>query len=307
MQAAPLWAAVLPVVVGLLALAAAAFDSLLTPGATGRLAAASMLNPLRETARLLRQRRRSLIAADSLLWRIGGAGLVVVPLLKVVVIPFGGVVLADNPVGVVWFNAIDVMVWALFWLLGWGANSAYSLIGGYRFLSQALSYELPLMFALVCPAIAAGSLRLADVAGAQHPLWFVLWMPVAFVVYCGAVVAFSTWGPFTTAAGSDIAGGILAELSGVDRLLVLAGRYALLTAGAAFAVPMFLGGGAGPLLPGWLWVLIKTMLLLAAMVAVRRVLPTVRPERLAPIAWMIVLPLVLLQTLVVSIVAGANG
>ena len=40
----------------------------------------------------------------------------------------------------------------------------------------------------------------------------------------------------------------------------------LLAAGAAFAVPMFLGGGSGPLLPGWCWGLLKTMALLTVFV-----------------------------------------
>ena len=66
-------------------------------------------------------------------------------------IPFGSFVLADLPVGLVWFNAVDVLLWALWWLLGWGANSSWSLVGGYRFLALALSYELPLMFALTAP------------------------------------------------------------------------------------------------------------------------------------------------------------
>ena len=80
-------------------------------------------------------------------------------------------------------------VWAFVWLLGWGPNAAHSLVGGYRFLAQALGYELPLMFALIAPAVAAGSLRLGDVAAAQHGLWYVVWMPVAFAVYCLGVLA----------------------------------------------------------------------------------------------------------------------
>lgn len=303
----PAWALLAPVVLGLLALAAAALNGVLVARAEGRTFRSGAAAPVFEVARLMRQRRRTTVAADVLLWRIGCSGLVVVALLKTAVIPVGPWVLADMPVGVVWFNAMDVMVWAVVWLIGWGANSAYSLIGGYRFLAQAVSYELPLMFALVTPAVAAHSLRVSDVIAAQQELWFIVWMPLAFVVFCLSVVAFSSWGPFATAASGDIAGGILTEVSGVDRLLILAGRYALLTTGAAFAVALFLGGGAGPLLPDWLWTLVKTLLLLAAFVAVRHRLPEVRPDRLAEVAWMIVLPVVLLQTLIVSIVVAVRG
>lgn len=263
--------------------------------------------PTEASARLLRQRRRTTIDADSLLWRIAVLGLPVAAALMVVVVPLGRWTAADLDVGIVWFNAMDVAVWALVWLAGWGPNSAFGLVGGYRFLGLALGYELPLMFGLTAPAVGAQSLRIADVVAAQQGLWFVVWMPVAFAVYCLGVVAFSVSGPFAAPVGADVAGGVLAEVSGVDRLLVLAGRYALLAAGAAFAVPAFLGGGLGPVLPAWLWTLLKTVLLLAALVWLRRRVPVLRPDRFADAGWAVLLPLTLLQLLVVSVIVVVRG
>jgi NADH-quinone oxidoreductase subunit H len=288
----------------LLALASggAAFDGGLSARGEGLPFRRGLGIPATETARLFRQRRRTTVAADQLLWRIGGAGLVVVALLKVLVVPLGPWTLGDLPVGLVWFNAMDVLVWALVWLAGWGPDSTYALLGGYRLLGQALSYELPLMFALTAPAVAAGSLRMGDVVAAQEGLWFVVWMPVAFVVFCWAVLGFAVRGPFATPAGSDVAGGVLAETSGVDRWLLLAGRWALLAAGAAFGATAFLGGGQGPWLPPELWVLVKSGALLAVLVVAGRALPALRPDRIPALAWLGVLPLVLVQLLVVSVV-----
>jgi NADH-quinone oxidoreductase subunit H len=159
------------------------------------------------------------------------------------------------------------------------------------------------MFALTGPAIGGGSLDVAHIVDAQHTVWFIVWMPVAFLVYLASVVAFAAWGPFAAPSGTDAASGVLAELSGPDRLVVLVGRYALLVAGTAFAVPMFLGGGSGPLLPAWSWVLLKTAVLVAVLVAVRRLFPTIRPDRLAEVAWVVVVPLVLVQLLVIAVLA----
>ena len=64
-----------------------------------------------------------------------------------------------------------------------------------------------------------------------------------------------------------------------------------------------LGGGAGPLLPPALWVLVKTCALLAVFLLLGRAMPAVRPQRLAEIGWVVVLPLVLLQLLVTSVLA----
>jgi NADH-quinone oxidoreductase subunit H len=298
---APAWWVVLAAaLLGAVSLVAAALDGALADRESPSRGAAM---PVLEVARLLRQRRRRTVAADLLLWRVGISGLVPVALLMVTLVPLGRWTLFDSPVGVVWFNALDVLVWALVWLAGWGPNAVFGLVGGYRFLALALGYELPLMFALVAPAVAAGSLRVGDLAAGQAGLWYVVWMPVAFVVYCLGVVAFSVWGPFAVAAGDDLAGGVLAEVSGVDRLLFLAGRYALLAAGSAFAVPLFLGGGAGPVLPSWAWVLIKTVVLVALLVAAGRRLPALRPDKFVEVAWVVLLPAVLLQDLGVAVVA----
>ncbi|GJF11813.1 NADH-quinone oxidoreductase subunit H 2 [Mycolicibacterium cyprinidarum] len=299
---APVWAIGATALLGLLVLFATTLDGVLTARAEGQVTS-GFGRPLTEAARLMRQRRRTTLEADRPLWRIGGAGLLVTALMMVAVVPLGSWTLLDLDVGVVWFNAMDVMIWSFVWLAGWGPNSAHSMVGGYRFLAHGLGYELPLMFALVAPAIAAGSLRVGDIGAAQHDLWFAVWMPVAFLVYCLGVVAFSVWGPFAPAVGTDIAGGVAAELSGVDRLLFDAGRYALLAAGAAFAVPMFLGGGSGPLLPGWCWVLLKTMALLAVFVWLRRRVPALRPDKFMEAGWLVLLPAVVLQDFVVAAVA----
>jgi len=292
-------------VLGVLVYGAAALDARLAAAGQGRTAAWS--EPLQDGLRLLVQRRRTTVAPDALLWRVAGGSLPVIAVLMLAVVPLGGSVLADLPVGVVWFNAMDVLVWAALWLLGWGPNALTSLIGGYRFLAQALAYELPLMFALTAPAAAAGSLRVGDVVAGQDGLWYVVQMPVAFAVFVACVVAFSVVGPLGQAAAGDIGGGVLSELSGPDRLVVQVGRWALLAAGAAFSVPLFLGGGAGPLLPAALWTVLKAAVVLAGMVVLARRLPLLRAERLMGLGWLVALPLTLLQLLVTSIVVVATS
>jgi NADH-quinone oxidoreductase subunit H len=290
-----------------LAALSATADRVLLVRSSGRPVRLADVSPVPDVARLLVQRRRTTTAPDALLWRTGGAGLLVAAALMVAVVPIGDSVVADLSVGIVWFNAMDVLLWAFIWLVGWGAASATALVGGYRYLAQALAYELPLMFALTAPAVAAASLDVRDVVAAQDDSWHVVEMPVAFGVFLLCVAAFSMWGPFRAPTGGDVAGGVLAEVSGVDRLLLLAGRHALLAAGAAFAVPLFLGGGAGPVLPDPAWQLLKTLAVLLLLVLLRRRLPVVRPERFAEVGWLLLLPLTLLQLLVTSLVVLAEA
>lgn len=301
---APLWSVLLaPMLLGVLATVAVAGDGLLAAWTAGRrLSAGAAVAPLAGIPRLLVAQRRTTLAPDTLLWRLGVVTVPVAAVLAVPVVPLGDRVVADLDVGVVWFNAMEVLTWAGLWLAGWGPNALFPLVGGYRFVAQGLAYQLPFMFALITAATGAQSLRVADIVAAQHQMWFAVWMPVAFLVFLASVLAFSFQGPFDYPAAHDIAGGVLAEASGVDRLVLQAGRWLLLAAGAAMAVPLFLGGGLGPLLPAWAWSLIKTMAVLAVLVFARRRLPTLRAERYVELAWVVLIPATVVQALVPAIV-----
>ncbi|WP_280188367.1 MULTISPECIES: NADH-quinone oxidoreductase subunit H [Nocardia] len=299
---APWWLAlILPVIVLALVWAVEVADSVLRARIAGaRTGAVSA--PLQSAALLVGQQRRRTLAADALLWRSGGSALLIAAVLAAALVPIGDRVVVDSSVSLVWFNTLEVVAWAAVWLAGWGANSAFSLVGAYRFVAQGLAYELPHMFALICAAVGAGSLRITDIVAEQEDLWFAVIMPVAFAVYLLSVPAMSFSPPFATATGGDIAGGVFAEVSGVDRLVLVVGRRALFVAAAAMAVPLFLGGGAGPWLPGSLWSLIKTLAVLAVLIWMGRRWPAIRMSRYMEVAWVVLLPLILLQTLVVSIV-----
>ncbi|QBI55210.1 NADH-quinone oxidoreductase subunit H [Streptomonospora litoralis] len=290
-----------PALLAALAYAAAAGSAVLAARAAGAPAAAAAAEPAREAAGLLLRRHRTVPGADALLGRLGTASVPVAAVLAVLVVPVGGYAIADLSIGVVWFNAMEVLLWAGLWTAGWGANSVWGLVGGYRFVIQGLSYELPHMFALTTAALGAGSLRVGDVVAAQQGVWFAAVMPVAFAVYLVSALAMSFRPPFDQPLGADIAGGAAAEAAGPDRLVLLAGRHLMLAAAAAMAVPLFLGGGAGPLLPGWAWSLLKAAAVLALLVWAGSRLPALRMDRFAEVGWLVLLPLVLLQALAVSV------
>ncbi|WP_329138921.1 NADH-quinone oxidoreductase subunit H [Streptomyces sp. NBC_01476] len=303
-DAAPWWSLfVAPALLPALAVFAVAADALLIAREAGRPAGVVTAGRrLLEVPRLLVAQPRRTPSSDTLLRRAGVVTVPVAAVLAVLVVPFGRRTVGDLSVGVVWFNAMEVLTWAGLWMSGWGQNAAFSLIGGYRYLAQGLAYELPLMFALISAATGAQSLRVGGVVAAQHGLWFAVWMPFAFAVFLTSVSAFSFLGPFSYPAGRDIAGGVLGDTSGADRLLLQAGRWLWLAAGAAMAVPLFLGGGAGPGPAPWAWSLLKTLAVLVALVCIQRRFPMVRADRYVEFAWVVLVPLAVLQALVPALV-----
>ena len=280
-----------------LGLVVAMVDRVVVTGGGARTA----VEPVRSSARLLLEQRRETLAPDTLLWRLGITAVPVLAVLSLAVVPIGGRTLWSTSADLVWFNAMEALLWAAVWLVGWGPNAVHALNGGYRFLAQGLAYELPLMFSLIAVGVGAGSLRTTDILSAQTGLWFVVSMPVAFVVFLASAAAFAFWGPFSAPTGSDIAGGVTSELSGIDRLLVEAGRAIFLGATAAMGTVLFLGGGSGPVLPGPVWQLLKTVAVIIVLVWVGRRLPVLRPDRVVEVAWTVLVPLTLLQALVVAV------
>lgn len=308
-ERAPLWAVfALPALLLAVALVTAGIDAVLAAGARNgqpgslREMAVRATEPGREVLRQLVRQPRRTRASDVPLARIGAALLPIAAVLAAVVLPLGFRSVSDLPEGIVWFNAMEALAWAAVWLAGWGPNSTLSLIGGYRFLAQGLAYELPHMLAITTAALGAESLRVGEVVDAQAGLWFAVWMPAAFGIYLLSAMAMAFWGPFDQPAGRDVAGGAAAELSGADRVLFLGGRWLLLVVAAAFSVPLFLGGGHGPLLPGWAWTVLKTAAVLAFLVWLRHRMPTLRMDRYLELTWVVLTPLAIVQALVVAVV-----
>lgn len=305
-DALPLWwVFVLPLLLVTVTWVAVTWDAVLAARVAGR--PADLAAPAREVARLLIGQRRRTVAADRVLWRLGPGLLPVAAVLAALVLPLGERPVADLGVGVVWFNAVEVLAWVAVWMAGWGPNSALALVGGYRIIAQGLAYELPHMFAIITAALGAQSLRVSDIVAAQSELWFVAIMPVAFVVYLLSAAGMAFWGPFDAPVAGDLAGGAAAELSGVDRLLFVGGRWLLFVAASAMAVPLFLGGGAGPWLPAWAWVALKTAAVLAVLVWLGRRFPTIRMDRFTEISWIVLVPLTIAQALVVALIVLGQG
>lgn len=302
-RAAPAWSLLLlPVVLLSIAYVTAVTDSALQAHWEGRSGASVVGLPARAAVRLLVKQRVRTLAPDALLWRLGTAGVPVIALLASLVIPLGAWTVADLPAGVIWWQGLIAMLWVLLHMAGYSANSTMPMVGAYRFLAQAMAYEMPMAISVICAALAAHSLRVGDIVAGQHGLIYAVWMPAAFAIFLVCAMAAAFYGPFATPTGPDLAGGILADISGVERLLLLAGRYLTLVSTAGFAAAIYLGGGAGPLLPGAVWSLLKTLAVLGLMVSARWRWPLVRMERFEEFSWIVLLPAAIVQAFVVSLV-----
>ena len=198
-------------------------------------------------------------------------------------------------------------------LAGWSSNNKYATLGGLRSTAQMISYELSIGFAIMGPVMLAGSLSLVDIVEAQSKVWFVVYQPVAFVIFVIAALAEVNRSPFDMPeAEQELTAGYHAEYSGMKFALFFMAEYIKMFVISMIAASLFLGGYLGPGIDRFPWLgpiylLIKVILSLGFMIWVRATLPRVRYDRLMALGWKVLFPLALLSTIVTAFVVLVVG
>jgi NADH-quinone oxidoreductase subunit H len=259
----------------------------------------AVTGPIRRTALLLLQHRAETERPDRQAWALAPALLAGLAALGVAAVPLGPrLAVADTSTGFVVFAVAVGYVLVAVYLHGWSANSTLPLIGGYRFIAQALSFQMPFLLALLATCLPAESLAVSEIVRAQESMWNVVRQPAGLPLFLIVGAAVSFWGPLNLPDAPDLAGGTSSEVSGAARLLWLGARGSMQVAVAAMGAASFLGGWWGPWLPGPVWMVLKTLALLALLVSSRHLLARVRIERFVVFAWALLIPLALVNVLV---------
>jgi NADH-quinone oxidoreductase subunit H len=257
------------------------------------------LGPLRAVAAAAVQRPSATERPDVQAWWFAPALLLGLAAVALAVVPFGPeTAVADSRSGFVIFAAAVAFVMVAVYLHGWAANSMPSLIGGYRFIALALSYQIPFLLALLATALPAESLAVGEIVRAQEPLWNVVRQPLGLPIYLVVGVGVAFWGPLNLPDARDVGGGTEIEVSGAPLLLWRVARAAMLVSIAAMGAAAWLGGWFGPWLPGPAWMALKTVLILVVLVSSRHLFARVRLEQFVTVAWAVLIPLALVDVFV---------
>jgi NADH-quinone oxidoreductase subunit H len=221
--------------------------------------------------------------------------------------------ITDLNVGVLYIMSVaSISVYGIV-LAGWSSNNKYSMLGGLRSSAQMISYELALGLAFIGPILIAGSMSLMQIVQAQKSMWFIVYQPLAFLIYLIAALAEVNRAPFDMPeAEQELTAGYHTEYSGMKFALFYMGEYIKMIAVSAIAATLFLGGFRGPFVDqvpilGPLYLLIKIAILLFGMIWVRATLPRIRYDRLMAFGWKIMLPAALLNVFLTAVVLVLLG
>lgn len=240
---------------------------------------------------------------DSWLYHAGPVVALFAVAAAAVVLPFGaGLIGADLGIGLFYFIVVvDVVVVGVA-LGAWGANTPDATEACYRVVAQLVAYVVPLGLAVIGPIMMARSLSTLDIVQAQSQagLPYLVAQPLGFALYLVTGLMQSYRAPFLEPFAERIGGGVLGVVGGWQALAWRVALAGLLFVVAGMGAVLFLAGPAGPLLPGPVWMTLKTFAMMALMLwAGRRVRLRTTAEMLS-LAWRVLIPVGLANVLLVG-------
>lgn len=212
------------------------------------------------------------------------------------VMPLGeGMTIYDSDVSLLLVLAFSGITTLILLMSGWAANNKFTLMGGMRATLQMISYEIPLLLTAIALVMAVGSLNLNDVVYDQiEHGWFAIRQPLTFLLFLIAATAEINRSPFDLPEGEqELIAGYQTEYSGMRFAFMYLGEYAALFTMSWLIAVLFLGGWHGPILPGWLWLFLKTYLMVFINMWVRWTFPRIRIDHLMSFCWKGLIPVAL--------------
>jgi NADH-quinone oxidoreductase subunit H len=246
-------------------------------------------------------------AADRWIFTLAPAVVMVPYIMLFVVIPFSHSGFAENlDVGIFFVMAISAVSVIGVLMAGWASANKFSLIGALRAAAQLMAYELPLVLAAVAVVMLAGSLSMIGIVQAQQHIWYIVTQPVGFVIFIVAALAELTRPPFDMPiADSEIIFGAYTEYTGIKFAFFLLAEYGGIVALSAIAAVLYLGGYLGPWLPQPVWMALKIVGLSFFIIWLRATYPRLREDQLQRFAWVVLIPLALVNILVTAVLKVA--
>ncbi|GAD20734.1 NADH-quinone oxidoreductase subunit NuoH [Acidovorax sp. MR-S7] len=277
-----------------------------------------LLQPLADGLKLITKELIQPTAAAKGLFYLGPVMAIMPALAAWVAIPFGpDVALANVNAGLLLIMAItSIEVYGVI-IAGWASNSKYAFLGALRASAQMVSYEIAMGFCFLVVIMVSGSMNLTDIVlGQGHGtmagmgLNFLSWnwlplLPI-FLVYLISGVAEVNRHPFDVVEGeAEIVAGHMVEYSGMGFAVFFLAEYASMWLVSILAVIMFLGGWLPPIevlafIPGWIWLGIKTFLVVSMFIWIRATFPRFRYDQIMRLGWKIFIPVTLVWLLIVG-------
>jgi NADH-quinone oxidoreductase subunit H len=221
----------------------------------------------------------------------------------------------DLHLGLFYIVAVSGVTVIGYIMAGWASDNKYALLGAVRSAAQLISYEIPLILAVLAVSMIAGSLNLNDIVLQQDTVPNVVLQPLPFLILITATLAELSRRPFDIPIGeSELVGGPWVEYSGMRWSIIFAlTEYAGLWGMSILTALVFFGGWEWPFGTRSWWgdfdflyqlllVFGKSFFLILTVMWISASFPRLRIDQLMAFCWKILLPFGFLQVMVNGIV-----
>ncbi|MFF9480906.1 NADH-quinone oxidoreductase subunit NuoH [Streptomyces sp. NPDC014733] len=292
-----------------------------------------MLQSLADGIKLMLKEDLVVKRADKAVYILAPVVAAIPAFMAIAVIPFGPagneisifghrtpMQLTDLPIGVLYILATaSVGIYGIV-LAGWSSGSTYPLLGGLRSCAQMISYEIAMGMSFAAVFLYSGSMSTSTIVESQQSRWYVLLLPVSFIIYIVAMVGETNRAPFDMPESEgDLVGGFNTEYSSIKFAMFMLAEYINMVTVSAVAITLFLGGWRAPwpvstfwegANHGWwplLWFTLKVQLLLFFFIWLRGTLPRVRYDQFMKLGWKVLIPVSLLWLMLVATVRALKN
>ncbi len=223
------------------------------------------------------------------------------------VFPFAmNVIGADIHVGVLYIVAVGAFGILAILMAGWSSNNRYALLGASRSVAMLISYEIPMVVALLVPVLLSHSMKLSVIVEAQEP-WFIFVAPLAALIFSISSMAEIGKAPFDLLeAESELVAGYHTEYSGMKfGMFYVAEFLHQFTVGALITI-FFLGGWTGPMAVRWpilgvIYFYGKSFFIYLVISWIRLSLPRIRIDEMLNLNWRFLIPVSFINLVAVAI------
>jgi NADH-quinone oxidoreductase subunit H len=238
--------------------------------------------------------------ADKVVYNLAPILSVSAVLLIWAVIPFSHTVFGtDVNIGVLYIVAVGAIGTLSIIMAGWSSNNKYALLGAFRAVAQMVSYEIPMVLALLIPVLLGRSMGINSLVESQN-VWYIVMCPIAALIFFISSMAETGRAPFDLLeAESEIVAGFQTEYSGLKFGMFYVGEFLHAFTISALTATLFLGGWRGPgseTFPvlGMAYFFIKTFFIYFIVSWIRISLPRLRIDQMLNFNWKFLTPLALL-------------
>lgn len=275
-----------------------------------------LLQTVADVIKLLIKEDITPTGADKVAYLLAPFLTVMAALMVWAVMPFApNIIGVDLNIGIFFFLAISSVSVVALLLAGWGSNNKYALLGAFRSVAQLVSYEVPMILALLVPILLARSMSTVDIVNAQTVPYLIV-APLAALIFFISSLAETGRTPFDLLeAESEIVAGFHVEYGGMKFGMFFLAEFVSTLFMSGFFATVFLGGyrlfGLETLVIGDGWVIgnllgliiffVKMFAVYFVYIWIRGTLPRVRVDQILNFNWKFLVPVSLALVMMTAV------